>query len=141
MQKCPGKHSVTGGKRSLCWGFFFSHEPTPSKKSGSGGSIQTRSMKEGTRASCKLRILSLLHPSALYKDPQLPSHPTPALGTCALLVCTGPVTDTQTDPPLSPISPTSDGCLYVGMSGAGKRVSTWLPASLCCSLWALSPLT
>lgn len=67
-----------------------SYEPSPSERIGSGDPIQAHPKKEGMRGSCKPRILLPLHPSALYKDPRLPSHSTPALSTCTLLVCMGP---------------------------------------------------
>lgn len=121
-------------------GGSYSYEPSPSEQTGGGEPIQAHHKKKGMRVSCKPRILSPFHPSALYKDPRLPSHSTPALSTCTLLACTGPVTDRQTDTPLSPVSPMGDGWVCVGTSMAGKGMRTRLPASLCQSLRTLSPI-
>lgn len=101
MSKIPqclwGQKSVMGGR-----GFATPVNHFPLSRLAVGAYIQTCS-KKGVRVSCKLRVLFLLRPSALYKDCWLPFSPTQALGTCTLPVCTGPVTDRQKERPLSPV--------------------------------------
>lgn len=57
------KESVMGGR-----GFATPVNHFPLSRLAVGAYIQTCSKKEGVRVSCKLRVLFLLCPSALYKD-------------------------------------------------------------------------